>query len=135
MTRQEIRRKESMIFTGSPKNVGLKMESLHAHCLDHQAVNMTPPSTHCDLPDGRLLRIDTCMENELNMRGKPTARRTQPSLPVSQALAPCARQSGFRARRQAVLFAPKSTVTLHESRHALGEPLHISILAAHYAPV
>ena len=34
----------------------------------------------------------------LNMCGNPTARRTQPSLPVSQALAPCARQPGFRAR-------------------------------------
>ena len=83
----------------------LKMESLNAHCLDHQAANMTPPSTHCDLPDGMLqtvrapesLRfqgsrqfgIDTCMVNGPNMRGNPTARRTQPSLPVSQALAPC----------------------------------------------
>jgi len=31
------------------------------------------------------------------MRGNPTAHRTQPSLPSSQALAPCARQPGFRA--------------------------------------
>jgi len=59
------------------------------------------------------------MANGLNMRGNTTARRTQPSLSVSQALAPCARQPGFRARWQALLFAPKPT--LHESRHALGE--------------
>jgi len=65
--------------------------------------------------------------------GEKINLRTQPSLPVSQALAPCARQPGFRARRQALLLAPKST--LHESRHALGETLHISILAAHDAPV
>jgi len=76
---------------------------------------------------------DTCMANGLNMRGNPTVRRTQPSLPVSQALAPCARQPGFMASRQSLLFDPKST--LHESRHALGEPLHISILAVHSAPV
>jgi len=24
------------------------MESLNAHCLDHQAANITPPSTHCE---------------------------------------------------------------------------------------
>ena len=41
---------------------------------------------------------DTCMVNGPNMRGNPTARRTQPSLPASQALAPCARQPGFKAR-------------------------------------
>jgi len=41
---------------------------------------------------------DTCMANRPNMRGNPTAHRTQPSLPASQALAPCARQPGFRAR-------------------------------------
>ena len=35
----------------------LKMESLNAHCLDHQAANMTPPSTHCDLPDGMLQTV------------------------------------------------------------------------------
>jgi len=133
------------------------MESLNAHCLDHQTAFMTSPSTHCDLPDGcwkrcarltktlllaseslrfqgsRQFGIDTCMANGPNMRGNPTAHRTQPSLPVSQALAPCARQPGFRARRQALPFAPKST--LHESRHALGETLHVSILAAHDAPV
>ena len=34
-----------------------KMESLNAHCLDHQAANMTPPSTHCDLPDGMLQTV------------------------------------------------------------------------------
>jgi len=39
---------------------------------------------------------DTCMANGPNMRGNPTAHRTQPSLPVSQTLAPCARQPGFR---------------------------------------
>jgi len=75
---------------------------------------------------------DTCMANGLNLRGNPTARRTQPSLPASQALVPCARQPGFRAR-QALLFAPKST--LHESRHVLGKTLYISILAAHNAQV
>ena len=33
----------------------LKMESLlNAHYLDHQTTNMTPPSTHYDLPDGML---------------------------------------------------------------------------------
>jgi len=41
---------------------------------------------------------DTCMAKRPNMRGNPTAHRTQPSLPASQALAPCARQEGFRAR-------------------------------------
>jgi len=41
---------------------------------------------------------DTCMANRPNMRDNPTAHRTQPSLPASQALAPCARQPGFRAR-------------------------------------
>jgi len=41
---------------------------------------------------------DTCMANGPNMRGHPTAHRTQPSLPTSQALSPCARQPGFRAR-------------------------------------
>ena len=40
---------------------------------------------------------DTWMANRLNMLGNPTAHRTQPSLPASQALAPCARQPG-RAR-------------------------------------
>jgi len=40
---------------------------------------------------------DACMANRPNMRGNPTAHRTQPSLPSSQALAPCARQPGFRA--------------------------------------
>jgi len=48
---------------------------------------------------------DTCMANRLNMRGNPTAHRTQPSLPASHALAPCARQPGFRAR-QALLYKP-----------------------------
>ena len=52
---------------------------------------------------------DTCMANRPNMHGNPTAHRTQPSLPASQALAPCARQTGLRARHiQALLFAPKS---------------------------
>ena len=41
---------------------------------------------------------DACMVNRLHMRGNPTAHRTQPSLPASQALASCARQPGFRAR-------------------------------------
>ena len=41
---------------------------------------------------------DTCMANRPNMRGNPTAHRTQPSLPASHALAPCARQPVFRAR-------------------------------------
>jgi len=41
---------------------------------------------------------DTFMANGPNMRGNPTAHRTQPSLPASQALAPCPRQPGFRAR-------------------------------------
>jgi len=41
---------------------------------------------------------DTCMANGPNMRDHPTAHRTQPSLPTSQALSPCARQPGFRAR-------------------------------------
>ena len=40
---------------------------------------------------------DTCMANRPNMRSNPTAHRTQPSLPASQVLAPCARQPGFRA--------------------------------------
>ena len=38
-------------------NVGLKMDSLNAHCFDHQAANMTPPLTHCDLPDGMLQTV------------------------------------------------------------------------------
>jgi len=41
---------------------------------------------------------DTCMANRPNIRGNPTAHRTQPSLPASHALAPCARQPGFRTR-------------------------------------
>jgi len=41
---------------------------------------------------------DKCMANRPNMRGNPTAHRTQPYLPASQALAPCVRQPGFRAR-------------------------------------
>jgi len=41
---------------------------------------------------------DTCMANRPNMRGNPTAHRTQPSLPTSHALAPCVRPPGFRAR-------------------------------------
>jgi len=41
---------------------------------------------------------DTCMANRPNMRGNPTAHRTQPSLPASQTLAPCARQPAFRVR-------------------------------------
>jgi len=52
---------------------------------------------------------DTCMANRLNMRGNPMAHRTQPFLPASQALTPCARQPGFRVR-QALLFAPMSTL-------------------------
>jgi len=78
---------------------------------------------------------DTCMANGPNMRSNPAAHRThrtQPSLPASQVLAPCARQPVFRAR-QALLFTSKST--LHYSRHALGETLHISILCAHNARV
>jgi len=75
---------------------------------------------------------DMCMANRPNMRGNPTAHRTHPSLPASQALAPCARQPGFRSI-QVLLFAPKST--LHLSRHAHGETLHISILCAHNARV
>jgi len=81
----------------------------------------------------RKCHIDTCMANGPNMRGNPTAHRTQSSLPVSQALAPCARQPGFRARRQALIFSPKSA--LYKSRHALGETLHVSILPAHDARV
>jgi len=41
---------------------------------------------------------DTCIANRPNMRDNPTAHRTQPSLPSSHALAPCARQPGFSAR-------------------------------------
>ena len=41
---------------------------------------------------------DTCIANRLHMRGNPTAHRTQPSPPASQALASCVRQPGFRAR-------------------------------------
>jgi len=44
---------------------------------------------------------DTCMANGQNMRGNLTAHRThrtQPSLPSSQSLVPCARQPGLRAR-------------------------------------
>ena len=33
------------------------METLNAHCLDYQSANMTPPSTHCDLPDGMLQMV------------------------------------------------------------------------------
>ena len=40
----------------------------------------------------------TCMTNRPNMRGNPTAHRSQPSLTASQALAPCARQPDFRVR-------------------------------------
>ena len=100
----------------------LKVDSINAHCLDHQAANMTPPSTHATYRMGcckrrarltkalvlateslrfqgsRQFGIDTFMANGPNMCGNPTARRTQPSLPVSQALAPCARQPDFRAR-------------------------------------
>jgi len=39
----------------------------------------------------RQFGIDTCMANGKNIRGNTTARRSQPSLPVSQALAPCAK--------------------------------------------
>jgi len=64
------------------------------------------------------------MANRPNMRGNPTAHRTQPSLPSSQALAPCARHPGFRARPNpsfrskvyAVLVktcAQRNTVLLH----------------------
>ena len=35
----------------------LKMESLNTHCLDHQPANITPPLTHCDLPDGMLQTV------------------------------------------------------------------------------
>ena len=80
----------------------------------------------------RQIGINTCMANGKNIRGKMTARRNQPSLRVSQVLAPCARQPGFRPRRQDFLFGPKTT--LHEPKHALGEPQHISILAAHNIP-
>ena len=139
-----------------------KMESFNAHCPDNQAANTLPLSTHCGLPDGMLVHAPLCTRltkalafapESLRCQGsrqfgpsdrhvhgertkharQPDGAQAQPSLPVSQALAPCARQPGFRARRQALIFAPEST--LHESRHALGEPLHISILAAHYAPV
>ena len=50
------------------------------------------------------------------MRGNPTARRTQPSLPASQALAPCTRQPGFRARRQVLIFAPNLRSTSQDMR-------------------
>ena len=60
----------------------------------------------------RQFGIDTCMANGPNMRGNPTARRTQPSLPVSQALAPCARQPGFRAR----LTSPSVCSKVYASR-------------------
>jgi len=48
------------IAPGSDGNEGVQhveMESLNAHCLDHQAANMTPPWTHCDLPDGMLQTV------------------------------------------------------------------------------
>ena len=139
------------------KMLRLKMENLNAHCLDtklriwHHLQRTTTYRIGCCTRCARLTKvlvlaheslrfqgsrqfgIDTYMANGPNMRGNPTARRTQPSLPVSQALAPCARQPGFRARRQALLFVPKSA--LYESRHALGETLHISILPAHYAHI
>jgi len=65
---------------------------------------------------------DTCMANRPNMRGNPTAHRTQPSVPASHALAPFARQPGFRTRPcfrsqvYAVLVktcARRNTVHLH----------------------
>ena len=49
---------------------------------------------------------DTCMANGPNMRGNPTAHWTHPSLPASQALDPCARQPGFRARRDNQATSP-----------------------------
>jgi len=83
--------------------------------------------------------IDTCMAHGPNIRGNPTARRTQPSLPVSQALAPCARHTVFRARDKpfsstkayaagAKTCAHRNTAHLHPcyARHtslrALGSP-------------
>ena len=118
------------------------MESLNAHCLDHQAANMTPPRRTATYRMGcckrcarltkalaltpeslrfqgsRQFGIDTCMTSglNLNMRGNPTAHRTQPSLPVSQALAPCARQPGFRARRQALIFVQSLRCTSQDMR-------------------
>jgi len=42
--------------------------------------------------------INTCMANGKNIRGNTTARRNQPSLPVSQALAPCAKTTRLQAQ-------------------------------------
>jgi len=123
------------------------MESLNARCLDHQAANMTPLRRTATYRMGdckrcarltkafvlapeslrfqgsRQFGIHTCMANGLNMRGNPTARRTRPSLPVSQALAPSARQPGFRARRQALLFAPKSSQDMRSENQYISPSL------------
>jgi len=65
---------------------------------------------------------DTFMVNRPNMRSNPTAHRTQPSLPVSHALVPCARQPGpgtspsFRSKVYAALVktcARRNTTHLH----------------------
>jgi len=55
--RLNLNKKKIAAEDGKVYNVGLKMESLNAHCLDHQAANIAPPSTQCDLPDGRLQTV------------------------------------------------------------------------------
>jgi len=59
---------------------------------------------------------DTCMANRPNMRGNPTAHRTQPSLPASQALAPCARQPSFRPGYKPFFSLQSLYYTSHDIR-------------------
>ena len=59
---------------------------------------------------------DTCMANGSNMCGNLTARRTQPSFPASQALAPCARQPGFRARHKPFFWLQSLRCTCQDMR-------------------
>ena len=73
--------------------------------------------------------IDTC--------GEQTEHALQPDGAQDSTISPSVSGTGSLRKTtrlqglQALLFAPKPT--LHESRHVLGETLHISILAAHDA--
>jgi len=112
-----------VLFTRRCRWQGLPGVSATCRCQPHlHACKKSPPKK----------QAGSCIATRPNMRGNPTAHRTQPSLPASQTLAPCARQPGFRAT-QALLFAPKSA--LYWSRHALGETKLFSILCAHNARV
>jgi len=75
---------------------------------------------------------DTCMANRPNMRGNPTAPRTQSSLPTFQALIPCARQPGFRARHKARALCAQLAGAAEDIRARMGPSRECQNADAHH---